>query len=1079
MRKKTIKKMLSIALTAAMVGTMYVPAFAEETTTTVAEDTTTVAEDTTTTGQENGTTTETGTPATTPDDQTENKTAGQETESQAPTTSQNEASQEETGSEATKVAEVNGTAYESLQAAVDAAAEGAIVTLKADVAEDITIATGKNIVLDLNGKTLTNTNKGKATLQVQGTVNVKNGNIIGGTSYYNITVGKEAEKTGTATLENVTATAGNTGSSMIDNWGTLTIESGTYTGGLNVVKSEPEANLTINDGSFELKDAVSWSYTGVVMNYGNAVINNGTFKQNATSPTSACPIVVISAKDKEDDPEPHTTIVGGEYINMHSSSNAKIFHGLKKATSADFTVTGGTFNKKVTDYFFPEKYTCVSNGTEYVVADTVATVGTATSKYPTRYTNLYTAFSKATGTKTVKLMTDVDVSQKAITVSANKNTTLDLNGHVIKAANSKTGNIKVSGKLTLKDSTDTNKNGTGSGKIYTDTAYAYGSMDQTVIAVYAGGTFTMESGLIDTSSFTNDPANKGQFAVGMSDTTAKDTNIIINGGRITAGWYAIAGHGEATAANYNITVNGGILESTADYAIYHPQAGTTTINGGVVSGEAGGICINRGTLKVNGGIVTSRGLGDTGSWGDGTGGVGKAAIYVTARYGDTKALITGGTITANNDAVIVATNTGTNKAIVAISGGTFNKEVNEKYCATGYAPKANDDGTYGVEVKEGMEASASVNGTTSTATVGGTYSGSENAADNNVATTSGTVTVDVTNESANDVASSEITVDKNSLSSLKENEKVNNVVVKADTGTLDINKNALTKMETNADGADVVLKLEKEEKENELYYHVTATANGKEVYSADNATEDSKVTISVPYQANSEKTTPVVFYVNGENKDKLDTTSYEENLLSWTTSHFSTYQVELYGKVGYYKAGEEYTVPEARDYGYADEMTFAGWYADDTCGSAFMENTGDAYPKFVDSAVLSIKAQINTIKLADDKTDMRFITSVDCLDYQKVGMTITYGTNNITREVTKVYKTIKATDGESTYTYKASDLFGTSAQYVMSYGIDNIPKTAYDEVFTIQPYWVTKDGTKVMGSKATKTVQQGINATNQ
>lgn len=111
------------------------------------------------------------------------------------------------------VAEVGSTKYATLQAAIDAAGRKATVRLLADAAEDVVIS--KSITLDLGGKTLTNTNGGKATISVTGgTVTVKNGNVVGGTSYYNI----EAKKDANLTLTDVTATAGNTGSSMIDNW---------------------------------------------------------------------------------------------------------------------------------------------------------------------------------------------------------------------------------------------------------------------------------------------------------------------------------------------------------------------------------------------------------------------------------------------------------------------------------------------------------------------------------------------------------------------------------------------------------------------------------------------------------------------------------------------------------------------------------------------------------------------------------------------------------------------------------------------------------------------------------------------
>ena len=140
------------------------------------------------------------------------------------------------------VAQVGFKAFNTLQAAIDAAQDGETVTLLADATEDATIAAGKNITLDLGGKTLTNTNTGKATLTIAkgATATVKNGSIVGGTGYYTI------DNYGTATLEDVTATAGNTDSSMIRNDGTLTIESGSYSGGLDVVKSEEGSTLTVN-----------------------------------------------------------------------------------------------------------------------------------------------------------------------------------------------------------------------------------------------------------------------------------------------------------------------------------------------------------------------------------------------------------------------------------------------------------------------------------------------------------------------------------------------------------------------------------------------------------------------------------------------------------------------------------------------------------------------------------------------------------------------------------------------------------------------------------------------------------------
>ncbi len=325
--------------------------------------------------------------------------------------------------------DAKATAF-NLQSAIDAAEAGATVTIPADTADmtaDITIS--KNLVLDLNRKTLTNTNAGKATITVANgaTVTVKNGSVQGGTSYYNI----EVKAGGTLTLEDVTATAGNSGSSMIDNWGTLTIESGTYTGGMNVVKSDPETKLTITGGTFNLESAVAWRYTGVVMNYGDAVITGGTFNQNATTPYRASPTVVITAKENEEGPRPITKITGGTFVNKHTSSTAKIFHNMSKAYQSDFDVSGGTFNKKVTAAYCPnyvlEKD---STGMYSIGAKAVAVQVKAGSDYVyENYANIAQAVKKASKNYTVKLLQDVDLD-KTIAVSG-KTITLDMNGHTI------------------------------------------------------------------------------------------------------------------------------------------------------------------------------------------------------------------------------------------------------------------------------------------------------------------------------------------------------------------------------------------------------------------------------------------------------------------------------------------------------------------------------------------------------------------------------------------------------------------------------------------------------------------------
>lgn len=312
----------------------------------------------------------------------------------------------------TYVAEVKGVKYETLQAAIDAAAKNATVTLLADATEDVVIS--KSITLELGGKTLTNTNVGKATISVQsGTVTVKNGNVVGGNDYYNI----EAKKDANLTLTDVTATAGNTGSSMIDNWGTLTITSGTYTGGLNVVKSEEGSVLNISGGTFTRETAPRWGITGTVLVYGTTTITGGTFNEKSTSTNAR--VVVTGRVDGYDS----ITYVKGGTFNGNGNN---VFHHLSPAQADDsFEVSGGTFNKSIPDYYCADGFIPTKNaGGTYGVKEGQYVAKVDSKKYET----LADAIRLAAKGKTITLLADV-ADCGSLTIS--KNITLDGGGHTI------------------------------------------------------------------------------------------------------------------------------------------------------------------------------------------------------------------------------------------------------------------------------------------------------------------------------------------------------------------------------------------------------------------------------------------------------------------------------------------------------------------------------------------------------------------------------------------------------------------------------------------------------------------------
>lgn len=560
------------------------------------------------------------------------------------------------------VAQIGDVKYETLKDAINAAKDGDIVTLLADATEDVTI--NKNITLDLGGKTLTNTGAGKATVTIAkgATATVQNGSIIGGTSYYNI------QNNGTATFTGVTATAGNTGSSMIDNWGTLTIESGTYEGGLNVVKSEEGSTLTINGGKFTLNYAPSSDYTAVILVYGNTTITGGEFIQSLTTTGKwAHPQVVMTGV--VEGYEAFTTVTGGTFTNKKSGEG--IFRGIGKATSDNFEVSGGTFNKSVPDSYFKTGYFAKKTADGYTADGPYAVrIGTTAG-----YATLEEAFAAAKNGNTITLLRDCESGRINL---EDKSVTVDLNG-----------------------------------KVLTSTA-AYGVM------------FCAKNG----HKITVKGDTRGSKLVGTLMVTAEtDGHIAINGGTYESAQYcpiyingAVSSESSTlTVKNATITALPGDSNQDNGVAVYLAGYSTSTFTRTTITAPVTGLEIRAGKLTLTNCTVTG-GSGEvvTNANGNGTT-VTNAAVAISQHTTkkDIDVTITGGTYTATaavyqtnvqgtgSENVKVSIKSGTFKGAVsaetnntvAVSGGTFSSAVKEEYCATGYIPKDNGDGTYGV--KEG------------------------------------------------------------------------------------------------------------------------------------------------------------------------------------------------------------------------------------------------------------------------------------------------------------------------------------------------------------------------------------------
>ena len=311
------------------------------------------------------------------------------------------------------------------------------------------------------------------------------------------------------------------------------------------------------------------------------------------------------------------------------------------------------------------------NTTIYIIKGTEASLpATIDSKFVVQsdVAVLKTAFANG---EDFKLSADADITGQSVSVPAGKSVVLDLNGYTLTADNSATGKIIVLGKMTLKDSSTEKK-----GKIVASQDYTAASYNGSLIEI-AGedASMTMESGNI--SAVRETPDSNGQYDVGVTD----GGDFTMTGGKIEAGWFAVAGNGNYKTQNSIINITDGELISTADYAVYLPQSGTTTISGGKVYGAAGGVCIQRGTLNVEGtALITSKGTGSTGNWGDGTGGLDCAAINVSGAYGIATVNIKGGTLIAEAKSLITE---GTDYTpVINVTGGTFSDPSVLKYMAT-------------------------------------------------------------------------------------------------------------------------------------------------------------------------------------------------------------------------------------------------------------------------------------------------------------------------------------------------------------------------------------------------------------
>ena len=600
----------------------------------------------------------------------------------------------------TYVAEVGSNKYETLQAAIDAAAKNATVTLLADTRENVTIET-YGLTLDLSGHTLNGgTVAGKPALTVKNRVTVKDssaaqtGTIMredtaensGDGSHYVIDIQGQNTflKFEGGTVKNNSGNKKGNGASLVrvgddsvKAWPQLTITGGTFTQDNFIV-------IKVDRGTFYLTGGTLNSQNDyAVENWKSATIKGGTVNgavaawtysggNNSTLTISDNGIVngdVTSVNyDSADGKVAKVSITGGtvngELGTYTYDSNSGNFVATTDPAKATIAVTGGTFSNDPTKYVVEGSgITKNGDGTFGVAKAYLATVG------DTSYYTMDEAFKAQTASgEPIVLLRDYTTGSAFSSGSINR--TVDLDGHTWTCTGTDANSAAF--EINYSDASLTVKNG----KVVSSQLVG-------LIPSAMGGTITYN--------------NSGLVFDGVVMTTTAHSGIETNGNN----------------TNDTVTLRNSTLNVPNGFGIYFPSSGTLTIDNSVINAKTMGVQVCSGSLNITGAktaiTVTGDGIPKTindGAIEDG------AAISIVNRIGY-KGLdeikVEGGTFTANgtNAAVKAYDWDNTNKtesdftqaAKVSVSGGTFSSEVDKSLCAKGFIPTKNADGTY--SVKEG------------------------------------------------------------------------------------------------------------------------------------------------------------------------------------------------------------------------------------------------------------------------------------------------------------------------------------------------------------------------------------------
>ena len=328
-----------------------------------------------------------------------------------------------------------------LDALQKAAAFGGEVTLTEDVELDKPLNIQANMVINLNGKT------------ISGAIEKGNGSVV------NIAEGVSAELIGgtiNSTADNGDAAINNAGNLVLSN---ISINGAPLAdGGYSAYAVISSGNMVIEEGTVINAERGSIKVTGA----GETVINGGTFTNNDISPRTLTSHVV----DVEDGSTHKLTINGGTFQHLHTNTSGGVvicnrtrgtvyvnggnfsggnYYGNNNLSDygygGTFSVKGGVFSSNPATKYLAAGYKAVEkNGAYHVVASDIDLV-VSTS---TEFNNALSAG------ESVLLNSDVNITKIDLTGVSN-DVVIDANGNTITTASNYGVEVTAGKNITLRN----------------------------------------------------------------------------------------------------------------------------------------------------------------------------------------------------------------------------------------------------------------------------------------------------------------------------------------------------------------------------------------------------------------------------------------------------------------------------------------------------------------------------------------------------------------------------------------------------------------------------------------------------